>query len=190
MGWFRSGAGSGVAILLAVFLGPSTPRAAAQASADLPRPRPQKSVYGKLQSVDKSQNTVIMKSNTGERLAWRLDAAVIAEAARFKPGDPMIVIYRQLAPNEKRVTAVAFPGTASTPIYLNMTGSRVVLRSGPAVSGACDQGSAGPVSESAIPSGGLAEVLEACWCCAPSGETCTPTTKSGLGRALLVQCFQ
>lgn len=175
-------------ILVALFLGAPKLPAAGQASADPPRPH--KSVYGKLQSVDETLNSVIMKSDTGERLAWRLDAAVIAEAARFKPGDPMIVIYRQLAPNEKRVTAVAFPGTATTPLYVNMTGSRVVLRSAPFVNGACGQPNAGPVNESTIPSGGLAEVLEACWCCAPSGETCIPGNKSGRGRALLVQCFQ
>ena len=32
--------------------------------------------------------------------------------------------------------------------------------------------------------------LEECWCCAPSGQTCTPGNKTGLGRALLVQCFK
>jgi hypothetical protein len=102
----------------------------------------------------------------------------------------MIVIYRQVSPNEKRVTALAFPGAASTPIYVNTTGARVVVRSSPAVDGACGQPGAGPVSESTIPSGGLAEVLEACWCCAAPGEPCTPGNKSGLGRALLVQCFK
>jgi hypothetical protein len=44
-----------------------------------------------------------------------------------------------------------------------------------------------PVS---VPSGGLAEVLDACWCCAPDGQSCSPTTKSGLGRAILVSCFE
>jgi hypothetical protein len=188
MGWLRSGAVSSVAILLGLSLAAPSPRAAAQAPAEAPRPH--KSVYGKLASVDKSRNGIVMKSDAGERLAWRFDAAVIAEAARFKPGDAMIVIYRQIAPNEKRVTALAFPGAASTPIYVNTTGSRVVVRSGPAVDGACGQPNAGPISEATIPSGGLAEVLEACWCCAVPGESCTPGNKSGLGRALLVQCFK
>ena len=151
--------------------------------------RPHKSIYGKLESVDKSQNRIFMKSDTGERLVWRFDRPVIEEAARFKPGDPLIVIYRQLQKNEKRVTAIAFPGTATTPIYVNMTGSRVVLRSAPMVDGVCGQPNAGPVNESPIPGGGLAEAQEACWCCAPSGESCTPGNKSGLGRAFLVQCF-
>ena len=185
---FRSGASSGMATLLALFLGAATPRAAAQASAD--PPRTYKSVYGKLESVAPSLNGVVMRSDAGERLAWRFEKAVIAEAAQFKPGDSMIVIYRQLSPNEKRVTALAFPGTATKPIYVNMTGARVVLRSGPSVSGACGQPNAGPEHESTIPSGGLAEVMEACWCCAPAGETCTPGNETGRGRALLVQCFE
>jgi hypothetical protein len=188
MGWYRSGASVGVAILLGFFLGTPLPRAAAQAPAD--PPPPYKSVYGKLSSIDKSRNTVVMKSNAGERLAWRFEAGVIAEVARFKPGDAMIVIYRQVAPNEKRVTAVAFPGSASTPLYVNTTGSRVVMRSGPAVGGACGQPNAGPVTESTVPDGGIAEVAEGCWCCAPPGETCTPGNATGLGRALLVQCFK
>jgi len=188
MGRLRSNAGSGVAVLLALFLGAPMPRAAAQASADPPPPH--KSVYGKLESVDKSLNGVVMKSDAGERLAWRFSPAVVAEAAQFKPGDPMIVIYRQVTPKDKRVTAIAFPGTASTPTYVNMTGTRVVLRSSPGVGGACGSVDAGNISESTIPEAGVAEVLEACWCCAPVGETCSPGNKSGLGRALLVQCFK
>jgi len=187
MGWSRSGGRSAAAVLVGFLLGGSTPRAAAQVSAG---PPPHKSVYGKLVSVDRSRNGVVMESDTGEHLAWRFDAVVIAEAARFKPGDRMIVIYRQIASNEKRVTALAFPGSAATPIYVNTTGSRVVVRSSPAVAGACGQPDAGPVTESTIPSGGVAEVREACWCCAMPGETCTPGNKSGLGRALLVQCFK
>jgi hypothetical protein len=46
------------------------------------------------------------------------------------------------------------------------------------------------VAESLIPDGGVAEVLEACWCCAVPGESCTPGNKSGQGRALLVNCFK
>lgn len=187
MGRFRSGAVSRAAVLFGLFLGAPAPWAAAQSPAD---PRPHKSAYGKLVSVDKSRSSVVMKSDTGESLVWRFDAAVIAEAARFKPGDAMIVIYRQTARNEKRVTALAFPGSASTPIYVNMTGSRIVVRSSAAVDGTCGQSTAGPVSESTIPSGGLAEVLEGCWCCAAPGEACTPGNKSGLGRAFLVGCFK
>jgi hypothetical protein len=193
MGWLRSGGGSAVALPLALFLAGPITRLAAQAPADPARVR--KSVYGKLLSVDKSLNGVIMESDSGKRLAWRFDARVIAELTRFKPGDAMIVIYRQGSPSEKRVTAIAFPGTASTPTYVNTTGFRVVLRSAPAAKDAaakdvCGGPDAAPISESIIPVGGVAEAMEACWCCAPAGETCDPGNKSGVGRALLVHCFK
>ena len=192
MGRVRSRELAGVAVLLGLFAGSGAPRAAAQAPAPAAADpgRPHKSVYGKLASVDKTRNGIVMKSDAGERLSWHFDPAVIAEAARFKPGDPMIVIYRQVTPNQKRVTAVAFPGSAATPLYVNTTGSRVMVRSAPAVDGVCGGPNAGPVSESTIPTGGVAEVLEACWCCAVPGESCNPGNKSGLGRALLVQCFE
>ena len=189
MGHFRSGIVlslvSGAGLLLC---GPS-PRVQAQATSQAPAAAPTKSVYGKLLSVDKTLGNVLMTEDGGATLAWHFDAEVIAEAARFKPGDPLIVIYRQTTPKEKRVTAMAFPGTAKAPIYMNLTGDRVVIRSSAGVGGACNQTS-GPVSESTIPRGGLAEVLDECWCCAPVGETCVPGNKSGLGRALLAQCFK
>jgi hypothetical protein len=190
MGRFRSAVVaslvSGAGLLLC---GPAL-RVSAQAPSQAPAPVvPTKSVYGKLLSVDKTLGNVLMTEDGGAQLAWHFDPAVVAEAARFKPGDPLIVIYRQVTPKEKRVTAIAFPGTAKSPIYVNMSGDRVVIRSSGGVSGSCNQTS-GNVSESVIPSGGLAEVMDECWCCAPVGETCTPGNKSGLGRALLVQCFK
>jgi hypothetical protein len=188
MGWLRPVAGSGAAVLFALSLGAQTQQEGAPPPTE--RPRSFKSVYGKLEKVDKSLNGVVMRSDAGERLAWRFPAAVIAEAARFKPGDPMIVIYRQLAANEKRVTALAFPGSASTPLYVNTTGERVVLRSAPAVDEVCGHPDAGPVNESTIASGTVGETLDACWCCAPNGETCSPGNRTGAGRALLVNCFQ
>jgi hypothetical protein len=175
-------------VLLVLLLGAPAPPVAAQASPDAGRPH--KSVYGKLASVDKSLNGVIMTADDGQRLAWRFDARVVAQAARFKPGDPMIVIYRQISPSEKRVTAVAFPGAAGKPTYVNTTGSRVLLRSSPMVDGVCGQPAAAPATESMIPSDGVAEVLEGCWCCAVPGESCTPGNKSGVGRAFLVNCFK
>jgi hypothetical protein len=149
-----------------------------------------KSVYGKLNAVDRRLSVVAMMSDGGERLAWRFDAKVIAEIEKVKLGEPMIVIYRQVTPNEKHVTAVAFPGTADTPIYLNLTGERIVLRSAPAVDGTCGGPDASAVQESTISSGGMVEATDACWCCAAAGETCTPGTKTGNGRALLVRCFE
>jgi hypothetical protein len=44
---------------------------------------------------------------------------------------------------------------------------------------------AGPVSEYVMPVGGRTEALGGCWCCAPSGSTCTPGNRTGIGRALL-----
>jgi hypothetical protein len=177
-----------MALLLALLLTGPTPRANAQVKAGPPAPH--KSVYGKLESINTSLNGVFMRSDAGERLAWRFEPAVIAEMTRFKPGDPMIVIYRQVTPNEKRVTAVAFPGTAATPVYVNLTGDRVVLRSCPRVGDECGQADAGPITESTIPPGGAAEATEGCWCCASPGEACIPGNKTGLGRALLVRCFE
>src|SRR5262245_13596997 len=195
-------ASSVAAVLLALTAGAPAPRAAAQESAvaaagdESPAPaaspatRPHKSVYGKLSSVDKSLNGVIMRADDGQKLAWRFDKRVIAELANFRTGDPMIVIYRQISPSEKRVTAVAFPGSAERPTYLNTTGGRVLIRSSAQVNGACPDMPQEPVSESVVPIGGVAEVLEGCWCCAVAGETCTPGNRSGVGRALLVNCFK
>ena len=194
-------AGCGVAVLVVGIFGAAPRRAAAQAEPAPASPapaspaaadtgRPQKSVYGTLLSVDKPLNGVIMKTKEGKRMAWRFERAVVEELAKFRIGDPMIVIYRQIASNEKRVTAVAFPGTAATPIYVNMTGSRILVRSSAFVDGRCGTPEPGPISESTIPIGGMAEVNEGCWCCAVLGESCTPGNKSGNGRALLVQCFK
>jgi FtsP/CotA-like multicopper oxidase with cupredoxin domain len=188
-----SGRVSGLLLGAALFVAAGALHARAQAPAQAPAatatPAPTKSVYGKLLSVDKTRNNVLMTEDGGAQLAWHFNAPVIAEAARFKPGDPLIVIYRQTSPKEKRVTAIAFPGTAKSPIYVNMTGDRVVLRSAAGVGDRCEE-TTGAVSESVIPAGGLAEVLESCWCCAPAGEACTPGTRSGLGRAYLAQCFR
>jgi hypothetical protein len=177
------------AILIAVLLAAATARVSAQVTS-APAPA-HKSVYGRLERVDTQRRALVMKSDDGERLVWQFAAAVIAEAAKVKPGERVIVIYRQLSPSEKRVTAVAFPGAVSTPTYVNMTGSRVALRSGPAVNGACGAPPADPGSlhESTIMAEGQAEAQDACWCCASAGESCVPANKSGLGRALLVACF-
>jgi hypothetical protein len=161
---------------------------AAKSSAELGRPS--KSVRGKLERVDESLNGLIMRSDEGKRMAWKFDPPVIAELAKFKAGDPIIVIYRQISRNEKRVTAVAFPGTAEAPTYLNVTGYRVLMRSSPAVKGVCGDPTAQPVTESMIPNGGMGEALEACWCCATSDESCTPSNRTGAGKAVLVSCFK
>jgi hypothetical protein len=174
-------------VVMSLLLAAATSRVIAQSASD---PSAKKSVYGKLESVDTRLNGAFMRSDQGKRLAWRFDKKVIAEMARFHPGDPMIVIYRQISSNEKRVTAVAFPGSAETPVYVNLTGARVLLRSAPMKDGACGAPDAGPIVDSVIPDGGRAEAPDACWCCSTSDATCNPANKTGKGIALLSQCFE
>ena len=152
---------------------------------------PSKSVRGTLDTVEVGLRAVAMRSDDGKRLAWRFNPAVIAEVAKFEKGAPMIVIYRQTSPSDKRVTAVAFPGTAETPTYVNLTGERVAIRSAAAADGVCTQHASRDYAadEVAIPPGGRAEILEGCWCCALAGERCAPTTRSGKGVAFLERCF-
>jgi hypothetical protein len=71
-----------------------------------------------------------------------------------------------------------------------LTDSSVVLRSAPAVDGVCGATGAGSVDETTIPVSGRAEAPGACWCCARSGEICSPGNKTGLGKAFLVGCFK
>jgi len=199
MTWLRACASSGSAVLLVLALGgtvaaqPAPPAPAASPTLP-PAPdsgRPQKSAYGTMSAIDKSLSAVAMKTRDGRKLAWKFPPRVIEQIlTSFKVGDPMIVIYRQISPSEKRVTAVAFPGSAATPIYVNTTGSRVLVRTSPMVGGVCGAPDAGPISESILPADGRAEVQEACWCCAVDGESCVPGNKSGNGRAYLVSCFK
>ena len=175
-------------LLLAVALGGPGIVAEAQDAADA-GPAP-KSVRGTLVSVRTGINTLVIKSDDGKNLSWRFEKAVIDEAVKFEEGAPVIVIYRQLPDGLKRVTALAFPDVEKTPIYVNLTGDRVVVRSAPRVNGSCDEAGAAGVTETTVPRGGKAEVLEGCWCCAVAGQSCPTTTQSGLGRAYLVQCFE
>jgi hypothetical protein len=88
------------------------------------------------------------------------------------------------------VTAIAFPGKAKTPIYVNTTGQRVELVSGPKVEGACGQPPEAAIKRTTIPTGGRAETQDECWCCAPAGQTCVPANRTGLGQAFLVHCYE
>jgi hypothetical protein len=124
-----------------------------------------KTVHGKVEMINPSVKAV----------------AVIA--------DDGVVIYRERGA-DKAVTAIAFPGAAATPVYVNTTSQRVTLVSGPMVNGACGQPSAEPLRTTNILSGGQAETTDACWCCAPAGRTCTPANKTGLGRAFLTRCYE
>ena len=185
MSWVHSAVRTGVALVLV--LAAHTPTVAAQsATGHLLR---NKSVHGTLERVDPKLNSLHMKTTAGERMAWQLDAAVIAELAKFKAGDAVVVIYRQIGPTDKAVTAIGFPGATATPIYVNTTKSRVLFRSGDAVDGQCGL-EAGTATETTLLPGAMAEISDACWCCTPAGTTCTPANKSGLGRAFLVACFK
>ena len=87
--------------------------------------------------MDKRLGGIIMTSDDGKRLAWRFEKGVIEQASAFHPGDPIVVIYRQTG-GDKTVTAVAFPGATTTPVYMNTTGERVEFVSGPAAAdGVC-----------------------------------------------------
>jgi len=178
--WY--GAGLVTLSILGVLAGGPSPWANAQEDAE-----PQRSVYGSLLKADAGQGALIMTTGAGEHLAWRVNAATIERTRQIEPGAEMIVIYRQTRPDEKIATAVAFPGTASAPTYVNTTDSRVVLRTGPRVDGVCHEAEA--VNEVPILAGGQAETSDACWCCAPAGESCQPTTQTGNGQAFLLRCF-
>jgi len=176
---------SGIAVL-GLLLGTSATALFAQ---DASGQRKFKSVHGKLDAVDLQLNGVIMVTDEGKRVAWKFDKAVIDQLSGFKPGDPMVVIYREKG-KDKAVTALAFPGAAQTAVYVNTTGQRVELVSGPMVNGACGAAAEAPPTTITIPMGGRADTADACWCCAPAGETCTPANKTGAGRAFLTNCYK
>ena len=175
-------------LALAGTAGAQTAPAAAPAS-PAPPARVSKSVRGTLMRVDVRRRTVVMKEDTGKNLEWRFGQAIVEEAAKFEPGSPLIVIYRQTSANEKRLTALAFPGAAPRPVYVNYTGSPVLMRSGPGAGDVCGQADAGSVNDSVLPVLGRAEVKDACWCCAPEGETCATSNRTGNGIAFLESCF-
>ncbi len=185
MGRFRSCAGLGLALLLSVLPGALARQAAAQGTGKLAS----RTVHGKLEMVNESVNAVAVISDDGQRMAWQFDKAVIAQLKAFKPGDPVVVIYR-LRGTDKAVTALGFPGAAKSPIYVNTSGQRVELVSGPMVDGVCGQSADSPVNRTTIPTDGLAETQDACWCCAPAGKACMPANKTGLGRAFLIHCYE
>lgn len=187
MGSHRLRAGLGVALLLGTPFGASAPRVAAQSTAA--GGLAVRTVYGKLQLVNESVNGVAVVGDDGQRMAWQFDKTVIEQIKGYKPGDPVIVIYR-VRGADKAVTAIAFPGKAATPVYANTSGQRVELVSGPMVGGACGQPSDAPVNRTTIPTGGRAETQDACWCCAPAGQACVPANRTGLGQAFLIHCYE
>jgi hypothetical protein len=185
MALHRSGAALGAALLLGLVPGAPAPRVLAQGSGALAS----RTVHGKVEMINESVNAVAVVSDDGQRMAWQFDKAVIAQLKDFKVGDPVVVIYRQRGA-DKAVTAIGFPGKAATPLYINTTGHRVELVSGPMAGGACGQAADTLVNRTTIPTGGRAETSDACWCCAPAGKACMPSNKTGLGQAFLIHCYE
>ncbi len=184
----RWGACLGAALLLALGTGEATPQAATSPAAGAGRIATD-TVHGKLDMVNEALNGVAVVSDDGKRMAWQVDKRVIAEVKRFKPGDPVVVIYRERG-GGTAVTAIGFPGAAATPVYVNTSGERVELVSGPMVEGACGKPPDASIHTTTIPIGGRAETQDACWCCAPAGKACVPANKTGLGQAFLVHCYE
>jgi len=181
--WIReSGPVLGVALLLGLSSGAPT---AAQGKGALAV----RTVHGKVEMINPSVKAVAVIADDGRRMARQFDEKVIERLKGFKVGDSVVVIYRELGA-EKAVTAIAFPGAAASPVYVNTTDQRVTLVSGPMVDGACGKPSAEPLRTTNILGGGQAETTDACWCCAPAGRTCTPANKTGLGRAFLTRCYE
>jgi hypothetical protein len=183
----RSTAGLAVVVLLGLGSGASAVRALAEQ--ETPSKPASRTVYGKLEMVNESVNGVAIVSDKGQRMAWQLDRKVIDQIKGFPPGDPVIVIYRERG-GGKAVTAIAFPGKAKTPIYVNTAGERVELVSGPKVDGACGKAPETSIHRTTIPTGGRAETQDECWCCAPAGQACVPGNRTGLGLAFLVHCYE
>jgi hypothetical protein len=152
-----------------------------------------RSIDGTLERVDTGLNGVILQGSDGKRYAWQLRAPVIKEAARFKPGDRMWVIYRQIGPSERAVTALGFPGSEEKPVYINATGERIVLRTGPLANGTCGPAAPDQVKTQEVPTGSTFVEEGDCWCCATKGKSCEPANRShdpnGTGRIILARCF-
>jgi hypothetical protein len=148
------------------------------------------SVEGVLDKVVTQHDGLVLKTDEGRRLGWKLPAPVIAEAAKFEPGTRMWVIYRKLDNDNQAVTALGFPGVADNPVYVNATGYPVVLRTGPDKDGQCNADDAPAGSEQELGEGLIIEDTSPCWCCAPEGATCAPSNRSGNGRIVLAQCFR
>jgi|SRR5215470_10394365 len=167
----------------------STRFLAAQRAA--PKPLQTTSIQGTLVSVDTKLKGIIMRTEAGQKMAWRFRAGVIDEAAKFKPKTPMWVIYRDLSPGNRAVTAVGFPGVEPKPVYVNGTGERVRLRTGPMIDGKCQGIPEGTpaAADVTVAAGSSTDDTAACWCCAPTDKTCEPVNRSGAGRIILAACF-
>lgn len=178
-------------LAVVVALGSRADRAAAQPVPNAPLVY--QSIQGTIESVDEQLGGIIIRGSDGKRHAWRLQAPVLKEAARYKPSDWVWMIYRQLGPSERAVTALGFPGTQEKPVYVNATSETVVLRTGPYTEGACRAVPLEKTTNFEVRVG--AEVVDEapCWCCATRGKQCDLANRSfdehGTGRIVLARCF-
>jgi len=178
-------------LAVALALGSPADRAAAQPVANAPLIL--QSIDGTIESIDMQLGGVILKARDGKRHAWRLQPAVLQEVARHKPGDWMWMIYRQVGPSERAVTALGFPGPEEKPIYLNATGSTVLLRTGPYTDGACRAVPREQTTDYNLRAGDEMVDAAPCWCCANRDKQCELANRShdehGTGRIVLARCF-
>jgi hypothetical protein len=182
----RLSAGAGAAALAVTLV-----CASSRVSAQIGKVEPviDNSVEGVLDQVVTDEKGVIVRTDDGHLVAWRLPAPAIAEAAKFAAGTRVFVLYRGLDPDERAVTALGFPEQAREPLYVNATEYDVVVRATPEVNGRCGVPGPAPVTEREIARGLFAAIQGACWCCAPKGQTCTPSGHSRNARVVLAQCF-
>jgi hypothetical protein len=182
--------GLGAVLSVALALGTAARAGAQGANA---APLVSQSIEGSLESVDAKLNGVILKGSDGKRHAWKLPPTVIQEAARYKAGDWMWVIYRPIGSSQRAVTALGFPGSEEKPHYVNATGDPVLLRTGPMTDGVCRTVAAEQMTGHVLRRGGDVIDEAPCWCCASQGKACELANRShdenGTGRIVLARCF-
>jgi hypothetical protein len=187
---------SAAGALLSLALSATRPGGLA-AQGPTPAPLAQGSLRGTLMQVDRPLSGLIIRNEEGKGMAWRLDPSVIEQVAKFKAGDPLWMIYRELGAGNRAVTAVGFPGTAPKPLFVNATGSAVVVRSGDYVGGVCSavpgEGTGG--GQLRLSRGSTRELDARCWCCSSPDQTCQPANRAYepgdrvTGTIILARCF-
>jgi hypothetical protein len=180
-----------VLLSVAVALGSPAGRTAAQQPNAAPLVY--QSIEGSIETIDQRLNGIILRGSDGKRHAWKLQAPVIQEAARYKPGDSMWVIYRQIGASERAVTALGFPGTHEKPLYVNATGESVLLTTGPYTDNVCRPVAPERMTDQQLRAGSEFADEAPCWCCATRGKQCELANRShderGTGRIVLARCF-
>lgn len=166
--------------------------AAVAAASPSPKPLLTDSVSGTIEVVDTRLNGIIVHSEGGDRIAWKLPAPAIKEASRYERGARVRVHYRGLQTGDRAVTALSFPGDGSEVTYVNGTGARVLLRTGAAnADGGCaSEPSSDGAAERMVARNRTAVMEPSCFCCAPPGKTCGLANHAVAGsRIVLAQCF-